>query len=103
MPDVGSEPKTHTRRARARRGMRPRVGFVQGSLLLFLLGFSNGCYVYKPLASAPVPGSVVSFLVTDVGRVGLSQSAGPSAQRLEGVVESQNDSAYVLSMRSVTY
>jgi hypothetical protein len=83
--------------------MRGRVGFVQGSLLLFLLGFSNGCYVYKPLTSAPVPGSIVSFLVTDVGRVGLAASAGPSAQKLEGVVQSENDSAYVLSMRSVTY
>ena len=103
MPDLGSDPSMHTRRAKARRGMRPRVGFVQASLLLFLLGFSNGCYVYKPLASAPVPGSVVSFYVTDVGRVGLRESAGASAEKLEGVVESQSDSAYVLRMRSVTY
>jgi hypothetical protein len=59
--------------------------------------------VYKPLVSAPVPGSIVSFYVTDVGRVGLRESAGPSAEKLEGVVESQTDSAYVLRMRSVVY
>jgi hypothetical protein len=83
--------------------MRRRIGLGKASAVCFLVGFSSGCYTYTPLVSAPVPGSTVSFIVTDQGRVGLGQSAGPSVDRLEGVVESVNDSAYVLRMKSVTY
>jgi hypothetical protein len=72
-------------------------------LAAFLLGISNACYSYAPLASAPAPGSTVSFEITDAGRVGLGSKVGAGAEQLEGVVEGQNDSAYVLRMQNVTY
>jgi hypothetical protein len=101
--DQDFETSAKVGRAKARPDFRPRIGWAKASLICFLLGFSSGCYTYTPLTSAPVPGSTVSFLVTDQGRVGLGPTAGPSADRLEGVVESVNDSAYVLRVKSVTY
>jgi hypothetical protein len=45
----------------------------------------------------------VSFEVTDAGRVGLGAKIGSGVEQIEGVVEGQNDSAYVLRMQNVTY
>jgi hypothetical protein len=55
-----------------------------------------------PVQTAPIQGQVLSLSLTDAGRVALGPTIGAGAQRLEGVVESVNDSAYVLRMRSVT-
>lgn len=66
------------------------------------MGIANGCYVYTPVQPVPVS-ETVSFRVNDAGRVALGQSLGPAVDRIEGVVASVNDSAYVLNMRSVTY
>lgn len=83
--------------------VRPRVGVGRACLAALLLGIQTGCYAYAPLASAPSPGSTVSFQITDAGRVGLGAKVGASAEHIEGVVEGQNDSAYVLRMQNVTY
>lgn len=66
------------------------------------MGVANGCYVYTPVQPVPV-NETVSFRVNDAGRVALGQSLGPSVDRIEGLVASMNDSAYVLNVRSVTY
>ena len=81
----------------------PRIGLGRACLAAFLLGINTACYSYAPLASAPVPGSTVSFELTDAGRVGLGQKVGSGVEQIEGVVEGQNDSAYVMRMQNVTY
>lgn len=72
-------------------------------LLVFLLGFSSGCYTFIPLASSPSPGARLVLGLNDQGRVTLGQSVGPSAQQIEGTLETKNDTAYVISVNSVSY
>jgi hypothetical protein len=79
--------------------MRPARGF----LLLFLLGFANGCYSNVPITSAPSVGQTLNFGLTDEGRVALGKTVGPQVSSIEGVLESASDSAYALRVRSVTY
>jgi hypothetical protein len=82
---------------------RPRIGVGRACLAAFLLGISNACYSYAPIRTAPVAGSTVTFEITDAGRVGLGTKVGAGAEQIEGVVEGQNDSAYVLRIQNVTY
>jgi hypothetical protein len=72
-------------------------------LLVFLLGFTSGCYTFIPVASSPSPGARLVLGLNDQGRVTLGQSVGPSAQAIEGTLEIKNDSAYVISVNSVSY
>lgn len=69
-------------------------------LTAFALG---GCYVYAPIAQAPAPGMRVVLDLNDRGRVALSDSIGPSADRIEGEVASTADSTYVLRVTSIRY
>lgn len=82
---------------------RARISPVRGVLLLFLLGFTSGCYTTTPIASAPTPGEVLDLKVTDEGRVTLGKQVGPQVSSIEGVLDSASDSAYSLKVRSVTY
>ncbi len=75
----------------------------RGSVLAFLLGVSQGCYVYPAVSTAPVPGARLRFELNDRGRVGLGGPLGPSAERLEAVLEANTDSAYSVKMVSVSY
>ncbi|HJP85970.1 MAG TPA: hypothetical protein VJ852_08275 [Gemmatimonadaceae bacterium] len=77
--------------------------FAGGCLLAFLMGFVSGCYTYSPMPAAPAPGTEVVLGLNDQGRVSLGQSVGPSAQQIEGKLESHTDSAYVVSVSSVSY
>jgi hypothetical protein len=72
-------------------------------LLVFLLGFTSGCYTFTPAAPAPEPGTEMVLGLNDQGRVSLGQSVGPSAQTIEGRLSAKNDSAYVIAVRSVRY
>lgn len=76
---------------------------VQGGALLFLLGVSQGCYVYSPVVNAPTPGQQLRFDLNDRGRVGLGEFVGSSAERLEGVLTGELDSAYAVKVVSVSY
>lgn len=93
----------------AGRGEQPRHAPVSAArlagafLLVFLLGFSSGCYTFIPLASSPSPGARLVLGLNDQGRVTLGQSVGPSAQQIEGTLETKNDTAYVISVNSVSY
>ena len=71
--------------------------------LALLVVSASACYVYQPVAAAPVPGTTVSFNLTDAGRLAMGQAIGEGAQTLEGEVASVTDSSVVLNMRSVTY
>ncbi|HWH48510.1 MAG TPA: hypothetical protein VN664_11960, partial [Burkholderiales bacterium] len=77
--------------------------FSGGCLLAFLMGVASGCYTYSPMPPSPAPGTVVLLGLNDQGRVSLGQSVGPSAQQIEGTLQSRTDSAYVISVSSVSY
>src|SRR6266550_1862027 len=52
---------------------------------------------------AAVSGTDVVLGLNDQGRVSLGQSVGPAAQSIEGTLQSNSDSAFVVSVSSVTY
>ncbi|MDB4887464.1 MAG: hypothetical protein JWN79_2902 [Gemmatimonadetes bacterium] len=81
-----------------------RVSRRGGSLLvLALVGPLAGCYTTRPVTTAPAPGATVLLDLTDVARVQFGERIGASAARIEGVVQSQNDTAYVINISSVSY
>lgn len=86
---------------------RPNRGSVRriarGCLLAFLMGVASGCYTYAPMPAAPAPGTDVVVGLNDEGRVSLGQSVGPAAQQIEGKLQERTDSAYVVSVSSVSY
>lgn len=77
--------------------------FAGGCLLAFLMGVATGCYTYAPMPAAPPPGTEVVVGLNDQGRVTLGQSVGPAAQIIEGKLRERTDSAYVVSVSSVSY
>lgn len=56
-----------------------------------------------PVVAAPVPGTQLDMELNDRGRVGLGESVGPAATTVEGVLQSQTDSAYLIRVGSVGY
>jgi hypothetical protein len=74
-----------------------------GSLLAFLSGVASGCYVNTPVVAAPAPGDRLDLELNDRGRVGLGENIGPAATSVEGMLQSQTDSAYNIRVASVVY
>src|SRR5687768_1914904 len=74
-----------------------------GSLLAFLSGIASGCYVNTPVVAAPAPGDRLDLELNDRGRVGLGENIGPAATSVEGMLQSQTDSAYNIRVASVVY
>lgn len=72
-------------------------------MLGFVVGTTLGCYVYTPVAASPLPGSRLALELNDRGRVGLGESIGSAATSVEGVLQSDADSAYRLKVVSVGY
>jgi hypothetical protein len=62
-----------------------------------------GCYASVPIRTAPPGGSTVMLDLNDRGRVALGDQLGPSAARVEGVIQAQSDTMYVLRISSVQY
>jgi len=77
--------------------------FSGGCLLVFLLGVASGCYTYTPVRAVETPGTVLVFPLNDQGRLTLGKSVGPSAQAIEGTLQSSSDSSYVVAVNSVSY
>jgi hypothetical protein len=77
----------------------------RGWSVLLLAGASllGGCYVDRPVTTAPAPGTTVLLDLNDAGRVALGDRIGASVARVEGVVASPADTVYRLRMSSVTY
>lgn len=73
--------------------------------VLVLAGLAplGGCYTTRPITSAPAPGTTVLLDLNDRARVQFGDRIGPSAARIEGIVQTQNDTAYVLRISSVQY
>jgi hypothetical protein len=89
-----------TARSRIRGGPR-RVG--SGCLLVFLLGVSSGCYVYGPAPMNPAPGTDLQLELNDRGRSALGNSIGPTSGFVEGVMQSNSDTAFSLRVERVQY
>lgn len=77
--------------------------FSGGCLLVFLLGVASGCYTYTPVRTVEMPGAVLVFPLNDQGRLTLGKSVGPSAETIEGTLQSSSDSSYVVAVNSVSY
>ncbi len=91
-------------RGEGSRPAAPSVGRRAGAFaLVFLLGFTSGCYTFTPVATTPEPGTDMVLGLNDQGRVSLGQSVGPAAQTIEGRLRAKNDSAYVIAVSSVRY
>lgn len=60
-----------------------------------------GCYSYVPVQSAPAPGIGVEVALNDLGRVEMARTIGPSVVRIEGVLESRSDTAFVVRVMQV--
>ncbi len=61
-----------------------------------------GCYTYTPLATPdPVPGTQVSLVLSDQGRVGMGPSVGPGVARVDGAIVGASDTAYVVSVSDI--
>ena len=91
----------HSDFARARTHSVGRVA--TACLSVFLLGFTSGCYTFTPVLVSPAPGAQLVLGLNDQGRVTLGQSVGPAAQTIEGTLQANNDSAYVIAVSSVRY
>lgn len=63
----------------------------------------TGCYTTLPLHSMPASGSEVVLDLNDRGRVALGDRIGPSASVIDGEIETPNDTAYALRVKSVRY
>lgn len=101
MREVVRLPRRRDQRTRRSFG----VGHLGAQLAILALGtaISSGCYVYRPVSGMPASGTRVVLDLNDRGRVALSDSVGPSADRIEGEVQSTADSVYVLRVSSIRY
>lgn len=62
-----------------------------------------GCYSTQSLHTTPEPGATIVLDLNDRARVALGDRIGPSALKVEGMVQSATDSVYVLRISSVEY
>jgi hypothetical protein len=68
-----------------------------------LLPVLAGCYEYVPLANAtPKTGEIVTFEISDQGRVGLSERFGPGLASIEGRVTSAESDQYLINVFKVS-
>ena len=67
------------------------------------LTLGQGCYVYTPVLGSPEPPAYLALDLSDQGRVGLGGLIGPAATRVEGVLRSETDSGFALSVSAVEY
>lgn len=89
-------------RKRVLRG-RPRALIARGAFLMAVAGITTGCYTTAPLAAPPSPGQVLVMELNDNGRARLGPQIGASATKVEGLLDSRTDSAYVVKVQSVVY
>jgi len=62
----------------------------------------TACYTYTPLATPdPAPGTQVSLVLSDQGRVGMGPRIGQGVARVDGAVVGASDTAYVLSVSDI--
>ena len=88
----------------AHSALRPSWGRVmRAGVLVFALGGAQACYTYTPIAGRVDPGATLVLSLNDSGRAAMGEALGTSAAEVEGVLGSENDSVYVLSVSAVKY
>lgn len=78
-----------------------RRGLLLGPLLVL-----GACHVYMPMDASvrpPVAGEMLSFDVTDRGRVGLAERFGAGVMRIEGRLTRSSEAAYELQVYRVAH
>jgi hypothetical protein len=70
---------------------------------MVVAGMTTGCYTTAPLAGPPTPGQVLVMELNDNGRARLGTEIGASATKVEGLLDTRTDSAYVVKVQSVVY
>ena len=61
-----------------------------------------GCYNLTPIATLqPAPGTKLSLVLTDEGRVNTAQQVGPYTMQIEGTLLQATESNYVLAVTDV--
>lgn len=70
---------------------------------IVVLPLLAGCYTLVPVASLqqPAPGTKLSVLLNDEGRMQTAQQVGPYAVRIDGELVQATESNYVLAVRDV--
>ena len=80
------------------------IRLARAGVLAGALGVNTACYTTRPLLGVPDVGTQVVAVVNDRGRVAMSDSLGPSVDRVEGTtVDRRGDSSVVLSLSRVRY
>jgi hypothetical protein len=67
-------------------------------LITFAVLTSSACYSYVPVTGTPVPGQELALVITDGGRVALTDRVGPEVDQLRGTLVGRTDSSYTLAM-----
>jgi hypothetical protein len=63
-----------------------------------------GCYTQQPIGSTvPVPGTLVTFDLTDAGRSALGGSMGPEIVQIDGRVIENDTTGYIVGVSGVRY
>src|SRR5262249_19695210 len=94
---TGSDMLFRRSRLNRSRGVRVLTALVLGLPML------SGCYEYVPMtASTPKVGEVVTFEISDAGRVGLSDRFGGGLAAIEGRVQAAQPSLYVIDVFTVS-
>lgn len=69
---------------------------------LVVLPALAGCYNLVPVASLqPAPGTKLSLVLNDEGRIHTAEQLGPSTMRIEGQLVQASESNYVLAVTDV--
>ena len=90
-----------TTRTGWRRDATPARSRAAAASLAALWFVATGCYVYRPVATAPPPGTVVAVSLNDRGRVALENNIGPEVARIQGAIVDTGGGSYVIAVRNV--
>ena len=75
-------------------------GRIAGAMAL--LPLAAGCYTYVPVMTPqPAPGTRLSLVLTDQGRLDAARQVGPYALKVEGALVQSTDADYVLQVSDV--
>jgi len=77
-------------------------GWREFAVAIGFLPLAAGCYVYNPIATPePAPGTNLSLVLSDEGRMQSTRQVGPYAMRIEGELVQATPDDFVLSVTDV--
>jgi hypothetical protein len=79
-----------------------RAALSRGCVLAVGVATLTGCYAYTPIATLePAPGTNVSFVLSDEGRMQSYKQIGPYAMRVEGALVQATPDDFTLAVSDV--